>query len=105
MLSLTDTQQTQVKALLTEQKQKFDAMPQETSAQETSGDPTAIHEKMRAIRDETNSRISALLNDDQKAKFAAWEERQKSMMGRRQRGNGDQPPPPPPDGGGSPPGL
>lgn len=93
-LSLNETQQAQVKALLTEQRQQMEALHKSMQA-EDSQDPAAGREKSHAIRNDTNAKISALLNDDQKAKFTA-------MLQRRGR-HGDGPPP---DGaGGPPPGL
>jgi Spy/CpxP family protein refolding chaperone len=49
---------------------------------------------MEAIRNDTDTKISALLNDDQKAKFAAWQAQRKARMERRE-GTGGPPPPPP----------
>lgn len=83
-LSLAPDQQTQVKALLQERRGKMEAL-------RTSGtQPT--REQMEGIRKDTDDKISALLNDDQKAKFAAWQ--QQRMQNRRGPG-GDAPPPPP----------
>jgi Spy/CpxP family protein refolding chaperone len=47
---------------------------------------------MEAIRKETDGKITALLNDDQKGKFAAWQQERKARM--QQRMGGDAPPPP-----------
>jgi Spy/CpxP family protein refolding chaperone len=87
-LSLTPDQQTQVKALLQERRGKMEAL------RSSANPPT--REQMQAIRKDTDAKISALLNDDQKTKFAAWQ--QQRMQGRRGPGGpgGDQPPPPPP---------
>lgn len=94
VLALNDSQQAQVKALLTEQRQQMEALHKSMQA-EDSQDPAAGREKSQAIRNDTNAKISALLNDDQKAKFTAMLQR------RGRRGDG-----PPPDGaGGPPPGL
>ena len=85
-LSLTPDQQTQVKALLQERRGKVEAL--------RSGENPPSREQMQAIRKDTDAKISALLNDDQKTKFAAWQ--QQRMQGRRGPGGpvGDQPPPP-----------
>jgi Spy/CpxP family protein refolding chaperone len=86
-LSLTPDQQTQVKGLLEQRRGKMDEL-------RGSGTPPT-REQMEGIRKDTDAKISALLNDDQKAKFAEW---QKQRMERR-RGpggpGGDGPPPPP----------
>jgi Spy/CpxP family protein refolding chaperone len=86
-LSLTPDQQTQVKALLEQRRGKMEAL--------RSGENPPTREQMQAIRKDTDAKISALLNDDQKTKFAAWQ--QQRMEGRRGPGGpgGDQPPPPP----------
>jgi Spy/CpxP family protein refolding chaperone len=84
-LSLTPDQQTQVKALLQERQGKMEAL------RSSGTQPT--REQMEGIRKDTDAKISALLNDDQKAKFAAWQ--QQRMQHRRGPG-GDAPPPPPP---------
>jgi Spy/CpxP family protein refolding chaperone len=102
VLTLTEAQQTQVKAILTEQKQQMDALRKDAESEDNQP-PAANREKAEAVREASNDKIAALLNDDQKAKFAAWEEQQKAARQRRQNQQGDQPPPPPPDGGGGPP--
>lgn len=93
VLSLTPDQQAQVKTLLEERRAKMQAL------RESGTQPT--FDQVAAIRQDTNAKINALLNDDQKAKFAAW--RQQRMD--RWRGQGDQggqggetsPPPQPPN--------
>jgi septal ring factor EnvC (AmiA/AmiB activator) len=101
LLTLTDAQQAQVKTLLTEQKQQMDALRK--SAQAEDGNPETDREKMQAVRAVTDSKIEALLSDDQKSKYAAWQEQRKAAMERNRRGQEDQPPPPP--DGGPPPGF
>jgi Spy/CpxP family protein refolding chaperone len=86
-LSLTPDQQTQIKALLKERHSKVEAL--------RSSENRPSREQMQAIRKDTNTKISALLNDDQKTKFAAWQQ-QRMERGRGPGGpGGDQPPPPP----------
>jgi len=87
-LSLTPDQQTQIKALLQERHSKVEAL--------RSGENRPSREQMQAIRKDTDAKIVALLNDDQKTKFAALQEQR--MEHRRGPGGpgGDQPPPPPP---------
>jgi Spy/CpxP family protein refolding chaperone len=87
VLSLTPEQQTQVKSLLQERRGKVEAL--------RSGETPPSREQMETIRKDTDTKISALLNDEQKPKFAAWQ--QHRMEGRRGPGGpmGDQPPPPP----------
>jgi Spy/CpxP family protein refolding chaperone len=85
-LSLTPDQQTQVKALLAERRAKVEAL-------RANGERPS-REQMQGIRMETDAKINALLNDDQKTKYAAWE---KERMEHRRGGGGDGPPPPPQD--------
>jgi len=87
-LSLTPDQQTQIKALLKERHSKVEAL--------RSGENRPSREQMQALRKDTDTKIAALLNDDQKIKFAALQ--QERMEHRRGPGGpgGDQPPPPPP---------
>jgi Spy/CpxP family protein refolding chaperone len=87
-LSLTADQQTQVKALLADQRQKMQVL-----RESNSGAPPD-RQQMEGIRNETDTKINALLNDDQKAKFAEWQKERNARMGRQQ--GPDQPPPPPP---------
>lgn len=91
VLSLTGDQQNQVKALLTAQRQQFEALRNPPAANgSTSEAAPPSREQMEAIRQDTNTKINTLLNDDQKAKFAAWEQQRKQMMERR-RGPDSQP--------------
>jgi hypothetical protein len=51
---------------------------------------------MEAIRNDTDSKITALLNDDQKPKFAAWQQQRKEAMEHRHGPGGDSAPAPQP---------
>jgi len=81
VLALTGDQQAQVKALLIERREKMEAL--------RSGGSQPNREQMEAIRQDANGKIRALLNDDQKAKFAAWQ--QQRMERRRGQGGGEAP--------------
>lgn len=102
-LSLTADQQTGVKALLDQQATQMKALRAKSQAQSDDSATPEAREARRAqveqIRDETDTKISALLNDEQKAKFTKLIERRKARMAQRGAGDGN-PPPPPPDGGG-----
>jgi protein CpxP len=91
VLSLTPDQQTQVKSLLAEQSQKMEELRKSSSGSDASsqGAPPS-REQMEAIHNDTDTRINALLNEDQKTKFAAWQQERKQRMERREGG----PPPP-----------
>jgi protein CpxP len=95
VLSLTTDQQTQVKALLTEQQQKMEALRNSNSGASSQGTPPR-REQMESIRNDTDTKITALLNDDQKTKFAAWQQERKERMEHRQGPGGENAPPPSP---------
>jgi Spy/CpxP family protein refolding chaperone len=92
-LSLTPDQQTQVKALLAERRQRMEELRKSSSGTDatTQGAPPN-RAQMMAIRNDTDTKITALLNDDQKTKFAAWQQERKERM--QQREGGTAPPPP-----------
>jgi NACalpha-BTF3-like transcription factor len=85
-LDLSADQQSQIKPILIERQQKMQALFQ---------DPSVAREdrraKMQSLRQDTRSRIEAVLNDQQKQKFEAMQAR------RRGRGGENGPPPPPSD--------
>ena len=87
-LNLTTDQQTQIKPLLVERQQKMQAL-----FQDQSGASEDRRTQARTIMESTNGSIKALLNDDQKQKFEAIQERM-----RRNRPDGGAATPPPPDG-------
>lgn len=88
-LNLTTDQQTQIKPLLAERQQKMQALFQDQSAA-----PEDRRTQARSIMEGTNNSIKALLNDDQKQKFEAMQER---MRRNRPMGGPGAPPPPPAD--------
>jgi protein CpxP len=93
VLSLTPDQQTQVKALLAERRQKMEELRKASAGTDTSAQAaTPIRDQMMAIRSATDTKITALLNDDQKSKFAAWQQEREARM--KQRQGGEAPPPP-----------
>jgi protein CpxP len=92
-LSLSADQQTQVKGLLAERRQKVEELRKAASGSDAATQAaTPTREQMEAIRKETDGKINALLNDDQKGKFAAWQQERKARM--QQRMGGDAAPPP-----------
>lgn len=104
-LSLTADQQTGVKAVLEQQANEMKALHAKASS-DPDGAPEArqaLMTQMMQIHNESNSKIAALLDDNQKKLFAEIIARRKAEMEHRQQ-DGDNPPPPPPDGGGPPPG-
>jgi Spy/CpxP family protein refolding chaperone len=104
LLTLTDDQQTQVKGLLTDQRQQIIALLKPAMGSEDQPPSREAMEAARtaikAIHADTNAKIAALLSDDQKTKFAAWEEKRAQASAQHEN---DDAPPPPPDGEGGPP--
>jgi protein CpxP len=90
-LNLTTDQQAQIKPLLVERQQKMQALFQDQSAA-----PEDRRTQGRTIMEGTNNSIKAVLNDDQKQKFEAMQERMR--RNRPDGGPGGAAPPPPPDG-------
>jgi Spy/CpxP family protein refolding chaperone len=118
LLTLTADQQTQVKAILTDQKQQIETLfkpPAKSTSGKASDDDQlpsreameAIRTSIKTIREDTRTKIAALLTADQQTKFAAWAKKQAKSQSQQ---DDDMPPPPPdgdggpPDGGGGPPG-
>jgi Spy/CpxP family protein refolding chaperone len=98
VLSLAPDQQEQVKSLLAERRQKMEALRNSNSGSDaTSPGTPPRRQQMEAIRNDTDTRIAALLNDDQKTKFAAWQQQRKARMEQRQGRGGDNPPAPQPN--------
>jgi Spy/CpxP family protein refolding chaperone len=104
-LSLTADQQTGVKTLLDQQQEQMKALrakfKNDSPEDVTPDQRQARRAQAEQIRDETDTKISALLDDTQKAKFSKLIERRKARMAQRGPGDGNGPPPPP-DGGGGP---
>lgn len=99
--SLTDAEKTQIRPILTDEKQKMDALFQDQSLA-----PEDRFPKMKAIHDDEVTRVSAVLTDEQRAKYQQDQARMSEHLGPGGPGGGDGPPPPPDGdaGGGPPPG-
>jgi hypothetical protein len=102
LLALSTAQQEDVKAILTDQRAQLQAAikkAEKAQPADQSGPPGgSLWESFRSIRQDTNSRIEALLSSDQAEKFTAWQKKQ--QKDEMHMGPGG----PPPDGGGPPPG-
>ena len=79
--SLTSDQQAQIKPVLANQQQQMQALRQDTTL--SREDKMA---KMKSIREDSSTKIQAVLNDSQKQKFAA--DQQERMQQRMQGGGG-----------------
>jgi len=88
-VGLTDDQVTKIKAI------NADQMKQMMTLRESGGDPQEMRPKMMAIRTEAQTKIKALLTDEQKPKYDEFIASQRPMGGGRGPGGGTPPPPPP----------
>ena len=79
--NLSADQQTQIKPILANQQQQMMALRQDTSTPRE--DKMA---KMKSIREDSSTKIQAILNDTQKKQFA--EDQQKMQERMQQRGGG-----------------
>jgi protein CpxP len=73
--NLSSDQQSQIKPILANQQQQMQALRQDSSL--SREDRMA---KMKSIRDDSSAKISALLNDSQKQKFAQDQQRRQEHM-------------------------
>jgi len=92
---LSESQKAQLRLVPIDVKAKMDALSKDSST-ELGG----RMQKMQAIRDEQTSRISAILSDEQRAKYQKGTERKAHDQG---DGPPDGLPPPSEDQGGGPP--
>ena len=83
-LKLTDDQQTKIKPILAERDEKMKALRADDSMEMQDR-----MSKMMKIRTDTDSKINAVLTDDQKTEYAKMNEEM-----RQRRGGGGPPPPP-----------
>src|SRR5271163_667321 len=73
--NLSSDQQAQIKPILANQQQQMQALRQDSSLSQE--DRMA---KVKSIRDDSSAKISALLNDSQKQKFAQDQQRRQEHM-------------------------
>jgi len=96
-LNLTPDQVTQIKAIHADGRQQMEALRNDTSTPQA--DKRA---KFQALHQAQETKVKALLNDDQKAKYDAMQSRMRERQEDRPQGpraqpqGGDQPAPPPP---------
>lgn len=104
MLTLTPDQQTGVKAVLDQRNTQMMALRSKAESQGASSETAEAHQarmtQMDQIRDESNTKIAALLDDNQKKTFADWVQERKAEMAKRRSQEGN--PPPPNDSGAAP---
>jgi len=89
-LTLTPEQQTGVKAILEQQATQMKALRTAGSGDAAAADTTEARQarmtQMNQIHDETDTKITALLDDNQKKTYAEMVQHRKAMMARRQGG-------------------
>ena len=109
VLNLTPDQQKGVRAVLQQQGEQMRAIRSKSQAEGQSGSastaetPDARHTQIEQLREESNTKIAALLDENQKKTFAEWTARRKAQMERHRQeigaspdGDSGGPPPPPP---------
>jgi Spy/CpxP family protein refolding chaperone len=85
-LKLTDDQKKQIKPILEERQQKMESLRSDTSLSQQDR-----WSKMRSAREDSDTKIRGLLNDDQKKKFDEMQQHERGhMQGHRP---GGAPPP------------
>jgi Spy/CpxP family protein refolding chaperone len=87
--NLSSDQQTQIKPILANQQQQMTALRGDSSM--SRDDKMA---KMKGIREDSTTKIQAILNDSQKQKFAEDQQKMQTRMQQRM-GGGDAAPAPP----------
>jgi protein CpxP len=106
LLTLTADQQTGVKSVLEQQREQLKALRNKTQAASESATAGSDSRESRQVRrsqvqaifDETDTKITALLDENQKKTFAQWTaQRNATREQRRSPDGGDGPPPPPPN--------
>jgi hypothetical protein len=90
-LSLTPDQVTSIKAIQDDTRKQAMALRDDTS---TAGPDKRA--KMMAMRESEQTKIKAVLTDDQKTKYDAMRAREMENREHRQQGSAPPPPPPPP---------
>jgi protein CpxP len=89
-LNLSPDQATQIRPIVAEQVSQMTALRSDSSLA-----PRDRMAKMMSLREESATKIKAVLNPDQRTQYDAM---QKQQMDRMRQQRGGAPPPPPPDG-------
>ena len=87
-LNLTPDQVTQIKAIMDDGRAQGKAVHEDTTLSDADK-----HAKMMTLHQAAQTKVRAVLNDEQKAKFDQMEAHRQERM---QHGEGQAPPPPPP---------
>ncbi len=81
-LKLSDDQKTKLTAVFTEQSEAMKKMREEAQA----GDREAMRDKIKKFRAENDVKVAAVLNDEQKKTYEAWQKEQRAEMQKRMQG-------------------
>ncbi|MFI5452518.1 hypothetical protein ACHMWN_10205 [Pedobacter sp. UC225_61] len=91
-VKLTDDQKTKATAVYTEAAETQKKMREEMMA--GGGDRDAMMAKMQKMQSDLDTKVNAILNDDQKKAYKTWQDEVKAarekMMKERQQGGGGQ---------------
>ena len=92
-LKLSDDQQKQILPILTDQQQQMENLRSDTSVA-----PTDKREKMRSIRDDSETKLKTVLTDSQKQQYDQMQQQMRErMQQRRGAAPGAESAPPPPN--------
>jgi periplasmic protein CpxP/Spy len=86
-LNLTSDQQSQIKSILTNERQQMEALHNDTSTAQQDK-----MEKFHTLREENSTKIRDVLNDDQKKKYDAMQKEHGKGMRGGMHDHGEQPP-------------
>lgn len=81
-MTLSEEQSSKIKTIQLETFKKVD----EIREKGMDGDKKAMRQEVKAANDAAEASIKALLTDEQKTKFDAWQEKKKEEMKNRQAG-------------------
>jgi len=84
-LKLSDDQKTKLTTVFTEQAEAMTKMREEMQG----ADRDAMREKMQKFRADNDTKVSAVLTDDQKKTYEAWQKEQRAEMQKRMQGGGN----------------
>ena len=84
-LKLSDDQKTKLTTVFTEQAEAMKKMREEMQG----ADRDAMREKMQKFRADNDTKVSAVLTDDQKKTYEAWQKEQRAEMQKRMQGGGN----------------
>jgi protein CpxP len=79
-VKLTDDQKTKATAVYTASMEDM-----KKAREEAGGDRQAMMEKMQKMRADVDTKITALLTDDQKKAYKTWQDEEKAQMEKRMK--------------------